>query len=114
MSLRELLAAATPGPWIACGHNRGGCQCGNVWSEPGDVPVASAITEEKLNEAGWSRNRKEQLHDDARLIALAPELCALACDMADELRVLLAEHPQSHEASELLERFAELERKAGA
>jgi hypothetical protein len=30
--LRKLLEAATPGPWEACGDDRGGCQCGMVWN----------------------------------------------------------------------------------
>lgn len=30
----------TPGPWKECGHERKPCQCGQVWSETADVPVA--------------------------------------------------------------------------
>ena len=30
---------ATPGRWRECGHDRGGCQCGQVWSEATDAPV---------------------------------------------------------------------------
>ncbi len=40
--LRELAEAATRGPWVECGHARGGCTCGYVWSEPADAPIAQA------------------------------------------------------------------------
>lgn len=36
-------AAFTPGPWSACGSERGGCQCGMIWSRAVDVPIATAI-----------------------------------------------------------------------
>lgn len=57
------LAAATPGPWSACGvrtekevltgvardqieprrHKSGACSCGFVWSVPADVPIMEVI-----------------------------------------------------------------------
>lgn len=40
--LRRLAEAATPGPWKECGHARGGCSCGMVWSRAADLPVAEA------------------------------------------------------------------------
>jgi hypothetical protein len=38
--LRQLAEAAIKGPWVACGHDRGGCSCGFVFSASEDVPVA--------------------------------------------------------------------------
>lgn len=40
--LRRLAEAATRGPWRACGHDRGGCSCGMIWSRAADLPVAEA------------------------------------------------------------------------
>lgn len=39
-ALRKLAEDATPGPWEACGEDRGGCVCGQVWSRAADCPVA--------------------------------------------------------------------------
>lgn len=39
-ALRKLELAATLGPWRACGDDRGGCICGQVWSITSDHPVA--------------------------------------------------------------------------
>lgn len=38
--LEALQKRATPGPWQECGHNRGGCQCCQIWSQTADAPVA--------------------------------------------------------------------------
>jgi len=38
--LEALQKRATPGPWQECGHNRGGCQCCQIWSQIADAPVA--------------------------------------------------------------------------
>lgn len=40
--LKELALAATPGPWRECGHDRGGCSCGQIWSTVADMPVAQS------------------------------------------------------------------------
>jgi hypothetical protein len=37
--LERLEAGATPGPWRECGHDRGGCQCAQVWSVTRDQQV---------------------------------------------------------------------------
>ncbi len=37
VSLRDLLAKATPRPWKACSANDGHCSCGLLWSVPADV-----------------------------------------------------------------------------
>ena len=44
-----LLGKATPGPWRECGHDRGGCVCGLIFSEPADAAVAiTAIHDDEL------------------------------------------------------------------
>lgn len=40
IELRRLAEAAMSGPWFACGHDRGGCSCGLIYSMPVDAPVA--------------------------------------------------------------------------
>jgi len=41
--LEELSAKATQGEWEACGSERGGCKCGNVWSKDADAPVLNTV-----------------------------------------------------------------------
>lgn len=51
MNLSELLKiaeAATPGEWRACGHDRGGCQCGMVWGIKQDFPVADCNINDEM------------------------------------------------------------------
>lgn len=36
----------TPTPWQECGHKRGGCSCGQIWSLSADVPVAKVTSGE--------------------------------------------------------------------
>ena len=72
-------AAHTPGPWSACGQDRGGCSCGQVWSRAVDQPVAKANTiwgddlEHPYGEIPFA-----EMVANARLIAAAPELLAAA------------------------------------
>jgi hypothetical protein len=67
--------AATPGPWHACGQDRGGCSCGNVWSKAVDDLLLT------VNEEG-PNGVKFDLNADAAFIAHAradvPALIALA------------------------------------
>ena len=67
----------TPGPWKACGMNRGGCVCGQVYSDPADVMVAVAISskDESYTLGEGVIHGSEQFHANARLIAAAPQLC---------------------------------------
>lgn len=44
--LERLARAATPGPWIACGGDQGGCSCGTVWAGTGDVVILWANSAE--------------------------------------------------------------------
>ena len=60
----------TPGPWRACGCDRGGCDCGLVWSETVDMPVAEAL--HKIEDMGVIS--REQQKANARLIAESPEM----------------------------------------
>ena len=66
----------TPGPWKACGMNRGGCVCGQVYSDPADVMVAVAISskDESYTLGEGVIHGSEQFHANARLIAAAPQL----------------------------------------
>jgi hypothetical protein len=96
LSLRDLAAAATPGPWYRTPHSA------HVFAddpEDGNAGVDVAQCEE---------------NDDARLIALAPELAVLAADMADLLSVIALSFAgdQDTKRSELLARFRDLEARA--
>ena len=70
----------TPGPWRACGEDKGGCQCGMVWSTSVDVIVAVAVTaaDEAYTCGAGITDPAEQIAN-ARLIAAAPDLLA-ACE----------------------------------
>lgn len=74
MGLRDILDAATPGPWVADETLSNPGELHNVWrtSGTGLRAVAHDITE----------------FPDARLIALAPELAALCLDMGEALTTL--------------------------
>ena len=49
-ALRALGDAATPGEWRKCGADRGGCQCGNIWSEIHDVHIVSCVGEKDADQ----------------------------------------------------------------
>lgn len=81
----------TPAPWRECGHARGGCTCGLVWSVVHDFPVAEA-TIGKWGDPVPVLKRVNRKHEaaielmeygevgeamgkaNARLIAAAPDL----------------------------------------
>lgn len=53
--LKELALGATQGGWRNCGHDRGGCSCGQVWSLDIDFPVADCrIDDEEIGKAPLS------------------------------------------------------------
>lgn len=83
VTLRELLDAATPGPWRAI-------DTGNPYRWPVNTDKVNVCT-------GACR--------DARLIALAPEMAALLLDMADALRGYTERYPHQLEAEALLARL---------
>lgn len=61
----------SPGPWIACGAQRGGCKCGLIWSTTDDVVVAEVTREDDSH-----KKTDEQFYANAALIASAPQLAA--------------------------------------
>lgn len=70
--LEELAAKATPGPYRACGADRGGCQCGFVWSEPADAPILTTNTDSE--DEGIKSATKRKIADAAYLASLSPEV----------------------------------------
>lgn len=86
--------AFTPGPWKTC--QNGNCTCGQVWSIPGDCPVFTVLLDGRPQLVGLACNEwgdspdaiygavgKEQQTANARLIAAAPDLLAIAREYAD-------------------------------
>lgn len=75
--LESAAKAATPGPWQNCGHNRGGCICGLIWSIPIDGTVGSTarltVCEAEKSEPGddYARPSREQMKLNAAFIARA-------------------------------------------
>ena len=75
----------TPGPWRACGADRGGCECRQIWSIPGDCPVVTArgecigIVNGKWGDGPkmiYGEVPKEQQQANVRLIVAAPKMFA--------------------------------------
>lgn len=83
--LRDLLAAATPAPWlvsVAPDYDQGVEYRHVHFGEHGDDEVGYYL-----------------LPADARLIALAPDLAQLACDMGDALRAYVNAHSAGCDAA---------------
>lgn len=66
----------TPGPWSACGEDRGGCVCGMVWSKSVDAVVATTAPSSEAREMGLPMPDRSAIVANARLIAAAPDLLA--------------------------------------
>jgi hypothetical protein len=81
MSLEELLAAATPGPWEPI------IEAGDEWwfGQGSQARIRGAKQHEWSSLAVLGCDDEEE-KADARLIALAPDLARLALDMGDALR----------------------------
>ena len=71
VELRELAEKATLGPWKACGSDRGGCVCGQVWSTAIDHPVASTNVDSP--EEGISTTKEVKVRDAAYIAAASPD-----------------------------------------
>jgi hypothetical protein len=67
-ALIELSEKATAGPWRECGHDRGGCSCGLIWSLSEDLPVADASMSND-EETRQARTGSEQRKYNAEFIA---------------------------------------------
>ena len=66
-AIERRATSATAGPWRACGADRGGCQCGQVWSTADDVMLAKVVGENDDE----SRCSKETQFNNATFIASA-------------------------------------------
>jgi hypothetical protein len=103
-ALARLLEQATPGPWRHVGGTVAGYEVDVVY---GDEDGSTNIT-------------RYPRPDDARLIALAPDMARLLIDMTDSLTGIMhdlrnGDDPgkgQLRNADALLARFAELEQRA--
>ncbi|NCX56408.1 MAG: hypothetical protein EBW87_04325 [Burkholderiaceae bacterium] len=84
----------TPGPWRECGHEKGGCKCGMIWSRPADRCVASTF----VDVDGFGMDvPDEQRIANARLIAAAPDLleaCMAAMRIADLWSPVTGDHDE--------------------
>jgi len=97
VTLAELLAAATPGPWRH-GYDDGSGRAGeDNWRgrETGGGYITQVGSEDEKGlpfcvvsggEDSWSLPQGVERKEDARLIALAPDLARLALDMGEALR----------------------------
>jgi len=96
VTLAELLAAATPGPWRH-GYDDGSGRAGeDNWRgrETGGGYITQVGSEDEKGlpfcvvsggEDSWSLPQGVERKEDARLIALAPDLARLALDMGEAL-----------------------------
>lgn len=68
--VRAAAEAATAGPWQECGHDSGGCRCGQIWSTVDDaVPVAVVLKDSQSDD--WMQALPTNWRENARFIALA-------------------------------------------
>ena len=117
-ALIDLSEKATAGPWRECGHDRGGCSCGRIWSLGEDLPIAGASMSHD-EETRQARTGSEQRKYNAEFIAAlvnwfrtqAPTLAAgegfSASDMMDarrDERERIALHAAEAELGELRRR----------
>lgn len=81
------MSAHTPGPWVMCGEDRGGCSCGLVYAKNEDAGIASTY----LVEDGFEMSMPdlEARKANARLISAAPDLLADMKDVVERLAGLL-------------------------
>lgn len=103
------MAKHTPGPWRECGGQcRGGCVCGQIWSETADHPVAKVESgdwgdswpalrvepgiggkaEAVMEWSVYGHVPEDEARANARLIAAAPELLDALKEAEKELTAL--------------------------
>lgn len=80
--------SATPGPWTHCGQDRGGCQCGLVWSLAIDDSVASTNV---------TRDDPEEHVPVEMVKANASHIAAFAPDIASALAEVAQEALKAHQ-----------------
>ncbi len=90
-ALEQKAKAATPGPWQNCGHARGGCKCGLVWSLPADMPIATRVHGEET-----PIPNEDQAKSNAAFIAAANPQTVLALLAVIEEAINLANMTDAH------------------
>ena len=95
---RTALAAHTPGPWKVCGGQNGKCNCGIMWSIPGDFPICTvaggstfptAVAHKHMADAPdmiYQTITDAERDANARLIAAAPDMLAALSDIDDAIK----------------------------
>lgn len=99
-AVRKLSDAATPGPWQECGHERGGCQCGFVWSIAADALLLMIrARDEDVPTADEAHCRS-----NAKFIAEARTLVPAMADEIEALREKLRAAREALDAERMLPR----------
>jgi Ead/Ea22-like protein len=83
--LRELAEAATPGPYLACGNERGGCGCGIVWSTDHIGEHILTVQRERDNDDVPVPSLEQAKKNALYFAALSPEVVLMLLDRIDEL-----------------------------
>lgn len=84
--IEKRMHEATPRPWRLCGHDRGGCDCRQIWSIPADGIVAVAATDDETDGEGFVL---AQALKNGQFIAAAPDDISYLLDQVREARELL-------------------------
>lgn len=85
-TIRARLASISKSPWRQCGADRGGCECGQVWSTTEDLPVATAHRGDYPDVPNPSPATAKA---NAALIAHAPADLTYLCDEVERLTCLI-------------------------
>jgi hypothetical protein len=86
--LQTLLEEMTPGPYQICGADRGGCQCGLIWSGPGECKVLKAFGQRNTDELDCCPTEEQRAKNANGAVAIlnaAPELLASLARVTAEL-----------------------------
>ncbi len=95
----------TPGEWRVCGHDRGGCQCRQIWAIDKDVVIGVALmAHDERYTCGAGLDLLDEAKANARIMAQSPRLYrALAAVVAavdsrvDEYQRNFGEAPATRE-----------------